>query len=120
LGTLRDDDDAQGEPRIHRLLHFPRRLLAPWLDDEESSFAFGVRLSSALAVTLILVGAVAYVEIDHRLQRRTIDNYAEAQRADVRGFENVVAHSAPRRAPSIRSIACSTPSRGGPAPKRRC
>jgi diguanylate cyclase (GGDEF)-like protein len=95
LVTLRDDDDVQGEPRIHRLSHFPRRLLAPWLDDEESSFAFGVRLSSALAVTLVLVGAVVYVEIDHQLQRRTIDNYAEAQRADVRGFEHVVAHSAP-------------------------
>jgi diguanylate cyclase (GGDEF)-like protein len=54
-----------------------------------------VRLSLALATTLVLIGAVAYIAIDHRLQSRTIDNYAEAQQADVRGFEHVVAHSSP-------------------------
>jgi diguanylate cyclase (GGDEF)-like protein len=56
---------------------------------------FATRLAFALALTLILVGVGAYEAIDHRLGSRTISNYAEAQRADVIGFERVVTRESP-------------------------
>lgn len=59
--------------------------------------AFAGRLALALAVTLAFIGAGAYLAIDRELGRRTIDNYAAAQRADVRGFENVIPHEAPAK-----------------------
>jgi diguanylate cyclase (GGDEF)-like protein len=62
-----------------------------------SVFAFAGRLALALGITLVLIGAVTYLAIDHQLQRRTIDNYAEAQRADVKGFEDVITREAPAK-----------------------
>jgi diguanylate cyclase (GGDEF)-like protein len=57
--------------------------------------SFAVRLAGALALTLVVMCVGAYLAIDGRLGHRLIQDYAEAQRADVRGFEDVVVHEAP-------------------------
>src|ERR1700683_1178386 len=62
--------------------------------ENDSAFAFGVRLFAAVALTFALVGALGYVLIDRSLEHRQISNYAAAQRADARGFEDVAAQAA--------------------------
>jgi diguanylate cyclase (GGDEF)-like protein len=62
--------------------------------ENDSAFAFGARLFAAVALTFALVGALGYVLIDRSLEHHQISNYAAAQRADARGFEDVAARVA--------------------------
>ena len=62
--------------------------------ENDSAFAFGARLFAAVALTFALVGALGYVLIDRSLEHRQISNYAAAQQADARGFEDVAAQAA--------------------------
>jgi diguanylate cyclase (GGDEF)-like protein len=62
--------------------------------ENDSAFAFGARLFAAVALAFALVGALGYVLIDRSLEHRQIANYAAAQRADARGFEDVAAQAA--------------------------
>ncbi len=64
------------------------------LHKDDSAFAFGARLFAAVALTFALIGALGYVLIDRSLEQRQISNYAAAQRADARGFEDVAAQAA--------------------------
>jgi len=82
-------------PRLRRALH-PQRLSHARLRarENDSAFGFGARLFAAVALTFALIGVVGYVLIDHNLERRQIENYASAQRADARGFEDVAGRAA--------------------------
>ncbi len=82
-------------PRLYRALH-PRRLVHARLRarENDSAFGFGARLFAAVALTFTLIGVVGYVLVDHNLERRQIENYAAAQRADARGFEDVAGRAA--------------------------
>ncbi len=62
--------------------------------ENDSAFGFGARLFAAVALTFALIGVVGYVLVDRNLEHRQIQNYAAAQRADARGFEDVAAHAA--------------------------
>jgi diguanylate cyclase (GGDEF)-like protein len=55
--------------------------------DGSGASAFGLRLVAAIAVTLIVIGAVADVVLTGQLKRRQIDDYARTQQSDVRSFE---------------------------------
>ncbi len=81
--------------RLRRLPH-PRRWLAERriAGENGSAFSFGARLFVAIALTFALIGVVGYVLVDRNLEHRQIENYADAQRADARGFEDVAAHAA--------------------------
>ena len=81
--------------QLRRGLH-PRRLAHARLRarENDSAFGFGARLFAAVALTFTLIGVVGYVLVDHNLERRQIENYAAAQRADARGFEDVAGRAA--------------------------
>jgi diguanylate cyclase (GGDEF)-like protein len=74
-----------------RLVLDPRRWLAKRriADESDSAFGFGARLFAAVALTFALIGVVGYVLVDHTLEHHQIENYAEAQRTDARGFEDL-------------------------------
>jgi diguanylate cyclase (GGDEF)-like protein len=82
-------------PRLRRAL-YPRRLAHARLRarENDSAFGFGARLFAAVALTFALIGVVGYVLIDRNLEHRQIENYAAAQRADARGFEDVAGRAA--------------------------
>ncbi len=81
--------------RLRRLLDPRRRLAERRIAGENgSAFSFGSRLFAAVALTFALVGAVGYVLVDRNLEHRQIENYAAAQRADARGFEDVASRAA--------------------------
>jgi diguanylate cyclase (GGDEF)-like protein len=82
-------------PRLRRALH-PRRLAHARLHarENDSAFAFGARLFAAIALTFALIGVVGYVLVDHTLEHHQIENYAEAQRTDARGFEDLAGRAA--------------------------
>jgi diguanylate cyclase (GGDEF)-like protein len=88
---------AQAAPQpygpLRRLVDSLRWPVKRWIG-HDSSVGFGMRLFLALAVTLAAIGVVAYLEIDHRLQRLQIHNYAALQRADADGFQDAAAGSA--------------------------
>jgi diguanylate cyclase (GGDEF)-like protein len=69
----------------------PRRLAHARLRarENDSAFGFGARLFAAVALTFALIGVVGYVLVDHTLEHHQIENYAEAQRTDARGFEDL-------------------------------
>jgi diguanylate cyclase (GGDEF)-like protein len=74
-----------------------RRLLNPgrWLGgghhggDQSSAVAFGIRLLATLLLTFAVVGATAFVLVEHNLAQRQIDRYAGAQQADAKALEAV-------------------------------
>jgi diguanylate cyclase (GGDEF)-like protein len=74
----------------------PRRWLAERRIAREngSAFGFAVRLFVAIALTFALIGVVGYVLVDRNLERRQIKDYANGQRADAHGFEDVAARAA--------------------------
>lgn len=51
------------------------------------SLGFGARLAGTFLFTLGLIAAAAFLVLEHDLAGRQIDEYAAAQRADVRAFE---------------------------------
>jgi diguanylate cyclase (GGDEF)-like protein len=77
-----------------RMLH-PRR----WLPDRRtredgSAFAFGIRLLATVVLTFTLIGITGYVLLERSLAHRQISDYAAAQRADGRAFEDDGARAA--------------------------
>jgi diguanylate cyclase (GGDEF)-like protein len=83
-------------PRLGRVLHPFRRLLAPRTARQESSaFAFGLRLLATVALAFALVGITGYVFLERNLANRQISGYAALLRADAKAFEQEAA-----RAPS--------------------
>ena len=50
--------------------------------------AFGVRLIATVALTFMLIGITGYVLLERSLAHRQISDYAAAQRADGRAFED--------------------------------
>jgi diguanylate cyclase (GGDEF)-like protein len=89
-----DKSGASAAPDLWERL---RRSLGPWrrlaerrvARDNGSAFGFGARLFAAIALTFALIGLTGYVLIDRNLEHRQIENYAEGQRADARGFEDI-------------------------------
>jgi diguanylate cyclase (GGDEF)-like protein len=81
--------------RLRRALH-PLRLSHAHLRarESDSAFGFGARLFVAVALTFALIGVVGYVLVDHTLERHQIENYAEAQRTEARGFEDLAGRAA--------------------------
>jgi diguanylate cyclase (GGDEF)-like protein len=79
-----------------------RLVLDPWrwlakrriAGESDSAFGFGARLFAAVALTFALIGVVGYVLVDHTLEHHQIENYAEAQRTDARGFEDLAGRAA--------------------------
>ena len=55
--------------------------------EDDSAFAFGIRLLATVVLTFALTGISAYVLLERNMAHQLIDNYAEAQRADARAFE---------------------------------
>jgi diguanylate cyclase (GGDEF)-like protein len=90
--------------RLRRALD-PRRLPFAHLlaREHDSSFAFGTRLFAAVALTFALIGALGYVLVDRNLEHHQIKSYAESQRADADGFEDIGA-AARSPAEAIREI----------------
>jgi len=89
-----DNSTAPAAPgfghRLRRALDPRRRLAERRIAGENgSAFGFGARLFAAVALTFALIGVVGYVLVDRNLEHRQIENYAAAQRADARGFEDV-------------------------------
>jgi diguanylate cyclase (GGDEF)-like protein len=76
--------------RLRRALD-PRRLPFAHLlaREHDSPFAFGARLFAAVALTFALIGALGYVLVDRNLEHHQIKSYAESQRADADGFEDI-------------------------------
>jgi diguanylate cyclase (GGDEF)-like protein len=69
-------------------LHPYRWLIAKRRDGEEdSAFAFGVRLLATVVLTFALTGIVGYVLLERNMAHQLVSNYAEAQQADARAFE---------------------------------
>jgi len=69
--------------------HPYRWLLARRRDGEDdSAFAFGVRLVATVMLTFALTGICSYVLLERNMARQLISDYAEGQRADARAFEH--------------------------------
>jgi diguanylate cyclase (GGDEF)-like protein len=66
----------------------PRRWLLGRRAEDGSAFAFGIRLLATVALTFTLIGITGYVLLERNLAHRQISNYASAQRADGRAFED--------------------------------
>jgi len=83
--------EAPGPRTRLRWAFHPRRLpFAHVLAREhDSPFAFGARLFAAVALTFALIGALGYVLVDRNLEHHQIESYAESQRADADGFEDI-------------------------------
>jgi diguanylate cyclase (GGDEF)-like protein len=89
-----DDLVAPAAPGLSQRLRKaldPRRRLAERRirSDHDSAFGFGARLFAAVALTFALIGAVGYVLIDRKLEHHQIENHAESQQADAKGFEDI-------------------------------
>jgi hypothetical protein len=100
-GTMSNMDhlsasDRSGVAKRLRGALDPRRRLAERRIAREngSSFAFAARLFVAIALTFGLIGVVGYVLVDRNLEHRQIKDFADTQRADARGFEDVAARAA--------------------------
>jgi diguanylate cyclase (GGDEF)-like protein len=89
------------KPWVGRLLH-PGRWLGEGhrADEQGSAFAFGIRLLAAGALTFAVVGITAFVLLERNLAQRQVNDYAAAQRADVKAFE-AVGHRAPNPTKAI-------------------
>ncbi len=100
-GTMSDIDNSTGsdasrsENRLRSALD-PRRLVRGRLRarENDSAFGFGARLFAAVALTFVLIGVIGYVLVNRSLEHHQIENYAEAQRADARGFEDLAGRAA--------------------------
>src|SRR4029077_2898519 len=67
----------------------PRRwLLGHRAEEDGSAFAFGMRLLATGALTFALSGVTGYVLLERSLAHRQIIDYAAAQRADGKAFED--------------------------------
>jgi len=67
----------------------PRRWLPSRRAGEDgSAVAFGARLIATVALTFMLIGITGYVLLERSLAHRQISDYAAAQRADGRAFED--------------------------------
>src|SRR4051812_4840166 len=64
---------------------------------------FGLRLLGALVGSFLILGAVSYVLIAHRLENQLIDGYATSQHADAETFQKI-SRRTPDRADAIRQI----------------
>jgi GGDEF domain-containing protein len=71
-----------------RVLHPRRWLLGRRFGEDGSAFAFGMRLLATVALTFTLIGITGYVLLERSLAHRQISDYAAAQRADGRAFED--------------------------------
>lgn len=56
---------------------------------DSSAFSFGFRLLASVALSFALMGIAAYLLLEHNLAQRQVTEYAAAQRADARAFEDV-------------------------------
>jgi diguanylate cyclase (GGDEF)-like protein len=75
---------------VRRLLNSGRWLGGGRHDgDQSSAVVFGVRLLATLLLTFAVVGATAFVLVEHNLAQRQIGRYAGAQRADAKALEAV-------------------------------
>jgi diguanylate cyclase (GGDEF)-like protein len=71
-----------------RMLHPRRWLLGRRAGEDDSAFAFGIRLLATVALTFTLIVITGYVLLERNLAHRQISDYAAAQRADGKAFED--------------------------------
>jgi diguanylate cyclase (GGDEF)-like protein len=75
------------------MLHPRRWLRGRRAGEDESALAFGIRLLATVTLTFTLIGITGYALLERNLAHRQISDYAAAQRADGRAFEDIGARA---------------------------
>ena len=87
----------------------------------DGTVGFALRLVAAFTLTLLLVGVVGFLLMDHELRRSQVQSHAAMQQADARTFEAKGAEEETRAA-VIREIdeVMDAIARAARVPSRRC
>ena len=84
-------DTTGSTSQSQRLAHPLGGLVARYRREKSdgSGLAFGIRMLATVALTFTLIGSTGYLLLERNLAHRQIENFAAAQQADAKGFEDL-------------------------------